>query len=192
MENNFGLNQYLIRRKVFKFFGASFKIFDTDGNLCFFVSQKAFKLREDIRVFSDESMANELLLIKAQKVIDFSSAYDVIDSKTNEKLGAFRRKGFKSIFKDKWIILNNQDIEIGNITEDSTLMAMLRRFLTNLIPQSFDGKIGESKVFTFTQKFNPFILRMILDFNEDQMNLLDRKMGIAASVLLGAIEGRQN
>ena len=192
MENSFQLNEFIIRRKVFKFFGASFKIFDKQDNICFFVNQKAFKLREDIRVYSDEKMSEELLLIKAQKVIDFSSTYDIYDSKTNEKVGALRRRGFKSVIKDEWIIFNSVDEEIGRIKEDSALMAIARRALTSLIPQTFEGFIGDSRVFTFRQKFNPFIFKIVLDFREDTANLLDRRMGIGAAVLLGAIEGRQN
>ena len=192
MENNYQFSQYLIHRKFLKLVGASFRITDPTGNLQFFVNQKGFKLREDIRVYADETMGTELLLIKARKVIDIASTYDVFDSKTNEKIGALRRKGLKSMIKDEWIIMDNQDIEIGKIQEDSLLLAMIRRILTSLVPQTFEGTIGEAKVFTFKQKFNPFIQRIILDFSQDNMNLLDRRMGICAGVLLCAIEGRQN
>ena len=46
---------FYIRRKVLKIFGGSFHVYDARDNLVFFSSQKAFKLKEDIRVFSDES-----------------------------------------------------------------------------------------------------------------------------------------
>ena len=48
---------FYIRRKVLKIFGGSFHVYDSRDNLVFFSSQKAFKLKEDIRVFSDESMS---------------------------------------------------------------------------------------------------------------------------------------
>lgn len=192
MHNSLQLNQYLIRRKVFKIFGASFKIFDTQENLCLFTKQKAFKLREDIRIYSDETMAQELLLIRAKKVIDFSSTYEVFDSTTNEKIGSLRRRGLKSILRDEWIVFDCFDQEIGRIMEDSGGMAFLRRFLTNLIPQSFHCFIGQTMVCMFKQKFNPFIFKMNIDFSSDMMNMFDRRMGIAAGILLAAIEGRQN
>lgn len=192
MGNNFSLDKYTLRKKFFKVFGASFKIFDNDGSLKFFVKQKAFKIREDIRVYSDESMSEELLLIKARNIIDFSACYDVVDSKSNVIIGSFKRKGLKSIIKDEWMILDTNNLVIGMIHEDSMLLALLRRFITTLIPQTFEGIINNNKVFEFKQRFNPFILKMDLDFTFDTMNLLDRKMGIAACVLLGAIEGRQN
>lgn len=188
----FSHDRYLLTKKFFKLVGATFRIFDESGNLSFFVKQKAFKLREDIRVYSDESMTDELLLIKARRIIDFSAAYDVIDAKTNETIGTFKRKGMKSIIKDEWIIMNNTDTEIGIIKEDKMILALIRRSLTNLIPQTFNGFIGDSMVFKFKQRFNPILFKMNLDFSNDTTHLLDRRMGISAAILLGAIEGRQN
>ena len=85
-------DHYWIRRKALKIFGGSFHVYDSKDNLVLFSSQKAFKLKEDIRVFSDESMSEERLIIKARSIIDFGAAYDVVDGASGEKLGAFRRK----------------------------------------------------------------------------------------------------
>jgi uncharacterized protein YxjI len=51
----FQQNYYLFRRKVFKIFGGAFHIYDERGNLLFYSKQKAFRIREDFRVFSDEN-----------------------------------------------------------------------------------------------------------------------------------------
>ena len=45
-----------------------------------FSEQKMFRLREDIRVYSDESKSQEVLSIKARQILDFSAAYDVVDT----------------------------------------------------------------------------------------------------------------
>jgi len=190
MENErFNQSSYLIRRKVFKFLGAAFHIYNQQGELEFYVKQKAFKLKEDIRVFTGEDMTEEVLLISARNAIDFSATYDVVDSANGAKVGSLKRKGLKSILKDEWLIFDANEIEIGNIKEDSTGLAILRRVLTNLVPQSFIGRVREEQVFTFKQKFNPFIHKINLDFVNN--NILDRRLGIAAAVLLCAIEGRQ-
>src|SRR6187431_1816826 len=96
MSEVFRANQYMIRRKVFTLFGAKFHIYDAEQRLIGFSKQKAFKLKEDIRVFSDETMAEELVLIQARQIIDFSASYDVVDSREGAKIGALRRKGFSS------------------------------------------------------------------------------------------------
>jgi hypothetical protein len=61
-----------------------------------------------------------------------------------------------------------------------------------LIPQTFYCFVGEYRTCVFKQKFNPFIYKLDMDFSDDKDNRLDRRLGISAAVLLGAIEGRQN
>jgi hypothetical protein len=153
---------------------------------------KAFKLKEDIRLYTGEDMATEILTIKARQILDFSAAYDVVDTQSGEKLGALRRRGFKSLIQDEWLMLDPLDREIGLIQEDSTALALVRRFLTNLVPQTFNGAVQGQPVFTFKRHFNPFVLRMDMDFSPDANGLLDRRLGIAAGILMSAIEGRQN
>ncbi|MBM7112712.1 hypothetical protein [Archangium primigenium] len=187
----FGQKRYVIRRKFFKIFGGAFHIYDEAGGLAFYSKMKAFKLKEDLRIFTDEDMREEVLNIKARSIIDFGATYDITDSKTGERLGALRRKGLKSMLRDEWLVLDARDQEVGLLQEDSLMLAMVRRLLTNLVPQTFSGTVGTTQVLSFRQHFNPFIQRISLDFSMDRLNQLDRRMGIAAAVLLCAIEGRQ-
>ena len=69
-------DRYLFRRKVLKVFGGEFRIYDSSGNLALFSKQKAFKLKEDIRAYADESMTNELLTMKARQIVDFGATYE--------------------------------------------------------------------------------------------------------------------
>ncbi|MBI5094495.1 MAG: hypothetical protein HZB26_18930 [Candidatus Hydrogenedentes bacterium] len=183
---------YMIRKKVFKLFGEAFHIYDAAGNVVFYSKLKAFKLKEDIRLYTGEDMRTEVLTIKARNIIDFSAAYDVVDALTGEKAGALKRKGLKSLLQDEWIILDPDDREIGSIREDSLLLALLRRFATGLIPQGFTVDVGGKTVATFKRLFNPFILKMTVDFSLDPARLLDRRLGLAGAILLSAVEGRQN
>lgn len=183
---------YTVRRKIFKLLGAAFHIYDPQGNVAFYSKQKAFKLKEDIRVYTSEDMMTEVLTIKAKNIIDFSAAYDIFDPTTQTKVGVLKRKGMKSILKDEWIIMDATEKQIGLIQEDSMMLALIRRFLTNLVPQSFDGTINGQKVCHFKQNFNPFVTKITLDFSMDINSLLDRRLGIAAAVLLCAIEGKQD
>jgi uncharacterized protein YxjI len=187
----FGQKRYVIRRKFFKLFGGAFHIYDEAGGLAFYSKMKAFKLKEDLRIFTDEDMREEVLNIQARSIIDFGATYDITDSKTGERLGALRRKGLKSMLRDEWLVLDTRDQQVGVIQEDSLMLAMVRRLLTNLVPQTFSGTVGTTQVFSFRQHFNPFIQRISLDFSMDRLGQLDRRMGIAAAVLLCAIEGRQ-
>ena len=115
---NFSHKKYIIRKSIFKIFGSAFDIFDPMGNVVFYSKMKAFKLKEDIRLFTGEDMGTEVLRIQARNIIDFSATYDVIDSSSNMKIGALKRKGIKSIFKDEWIIMDTEDREKGVVKED--------------------------------------------------------------------------
>src|SRR5262245_30515186 len=89
-------DRFSARRKFFELFSPKFYFYDEQGNAIAFCKQKAFKLREDIRVYTDESMSREILLIRARRILDFSSAYDVIDSATQQSVGVLKRRGIKS------------------------------------------------------------------------------------------------
>lgn len=176
------------RRKVLKMAGASVSVYDSSGQMQLFVNQKAFKLKEDIRIYSDEGKTDERLLIMARQIIDFSAAYDVIDSATKEKVGALRRKGWSSMVRDEWEFLDTADNPFGLIQEDSMAMALVRRFMTNLIPQSYDFRVNGASVATLKQHFNPFVFKADMNFLPDGIRQLDPRLAIAAAVLLMTIE----
>ena len=187
-------DHFLLRRKFLKIFGQSFHVYDANDQVCFFAKLKAFKLKEDIRIYADTNQQNELLRIQARSVVDFGATYDIIDSAQDLKLGALRRKGLKSLFRDSWLILDADDAQIGTLMEDGGGLALLRRLgpLVNLImPQTFKAEVKGHPVASFRQHRNPFIPKLDLDFSMDYQQLLDRRMGIAAAILIGAIEGRQ-
>jgi hypothetical protein len=184
-------DSYAVRRKLLSFLGQKFYIYDGAERMIGFVKQAAFKLKEDIRVFPDENcrQGEEILIIKARSIIDFSACYDVIDARAQVKVGALRRRGLKSMLRDTWDILDSSDTEYGIIEEDSMAMAVLRRFI-NIIPQKFSVKAGSRQVATFAQTWNIFVPRLTVTFHGGQEEI-DRRIGLAAAVLISAIEGRQ-
>ncbi len=127
------------------------------------------------------------------------------------KLGSLKRKGWRSLLKDKWIFMDADGREIGILEEDRTSLAVARRVLNlipagigmitgvgdlpfwpNLIPQGYTARVGGSVVFTCRQNFNPIVAKIALVFAPDaESDGFDKRLGIAAAVLLCAIEGRQ-
>lgn len=190
----FELDHYLIRKKVFKIFGAAFHLYDDQGNLVGYSKQKAFKLREDIRLFTDESMSQTLLTISARNIIDFSGTYDVHDPLDGSHVGSLQRQGLKSLLRDRWLVLDPDGQEICVIEEESMFKAIIRRVsdeLSFFMPQRYTGSVGGLTVCAFRQNFNPFVRKVSLDYSFDHDDLLDRRLGLAAAVLLCAIEGKQ-
>jgi len=188
----FQFPSYLLQRQVFALTG-KFRFFDPSGNLVMFSEQKMFRLREDIRVYADESKQQEVLMIKARQIIVFSAAYDVVDSAASEKVGVLRRKGWSSLLRDEWEVLNAQDQPIGILFEDSLGLALLRRLLLgSLLPQNYDLTIGTTRVADLKQRFNLFRYELDLDLSMDAAKQLDPRLGIAAAILLAAVEGKQS
>lgn len=187
----FAYERYQIRRKLLTFVHTDFFLHAPSGEIVLWGRKKGFKLKEDIRLFEDAAMQREVLSIQARQALDFAGAYDVTDSRERRKIGALRRKGLRSILRDEWQMLDPEDRPFGTMLEDSQKMALLRRFLSNLVPQSFDLIVGGATVAEVKQQFNPFRFRLDVDFSLDPSRQLDRRFGLAAAVLLSMIEGRQ-
>lgn len=188
----FQFPSYLLKRQAIALAG-KFRFYDPAGRLVMFSEQKMFRLREDIRVYGDENKMQEVLSIKARQIVDFSAAYDVVDTAMNQKVGALRRRGWSSILRDEWEVLDANDNVIGKLFEDSIGLAMLRRFLLgSWLPQNYDITLGETRVADLKQNFNLFRYELNLDFSMDTAQRLDRRLGIAAGVLLAAVEGKQS
>ena len=192
MNTIFQYSNYLLKRQALALTG-KFRFYDPMGNLVMFSEQKMFKLREDIRVYSDESKTREVLSIKARQIVDFSAAYDVVDTEFNQKVGALRRKGWESMLRDEWEVLDANDNVIGKLFEDTMGLALLRRFLLgSWLPQNYDITLGNARVADLRQNFNLFRYELNLDFSMDPSQNLDRRLGIAAGILLAVVEGRQS
>jgi uncharacterized protein YxjI len=192
MHTAFQLDHYYLRRQVLALTG-KIRLYTDTGQQVLYCQQRMFHLKEDIRAYADESRSQELLYIQARSIIDFSAAYDVIDSGYGVKVGVLRRKGWRSLMRDEWEILDDQDQPIGVLWEDNPRRALIRRIAAGrLLPQDYDILIGDERVADLRQRFNLFRYEMDLDFGMDTHHLLDRRLGIAAAILLAIIEGRQD
>jgi len=192
MYTAFQYDRYYLRRQVLALTG-KVRLYSPEGQLLMYCQQKMFKLKEDIRAYTDESCSQEILFIQARSIIDFATAYDVIDPGYGKKVGVLRRKGWRSLMRDQWEVLNAEDQALGVLWEDNPNRALLRRLVAGrLLPQDYDILIGDQRVADLRQRFNLFRYEMDLDFGMDTKGLLDRRLGIAAAILLATIEGRQD
>lgn len=195
------------RRKFFRIFGAAIDITDPETEqLVGFIEMQAWKLREDIRVYSDKNKSKELFRIHARNIIDFGVTYDVFDSQSNEQIFSMRRKGLKSTFvRDQWEIKDASDKQIGELKETSSGLALVRRY-TDLIPfvgpfidlamsfwpitySVFDGT-GQVTA-NLTHQRNPFIVKFLLERTETTSSL-DPRIPVALTGMLSVIDAGKN
>jgi uncharacterized protein YxjI len=191
--------QYTIRRKFFKIFGASFFIDNAEGTTIGYCKQKAFRIREDIRIFTDETQSTELLRISTQSVWDISGTYDVMDAEGN-RLGSFKRKGIRSTFlRDEWDMLDPAGTVIGVLKEDSAWKAIFRRtveVVAVLLPQRYHLRDTHgNELAVLRQHFNPFLYRLGVSIKNPGGPAADdgpdELLILAGSCIIAAIEGRQ-
>ena len=190
----FAHQTYTVRKKIISFAHNYFHIYGPNGELAMYSKMKGFKLKEDIRLYTDESMDTEVLKITTDNIIDFSAAYTVRDVISGESVGALRRKGLKSMLRDEWEVFDSNGSPLGKIIEDSTLKALVRRFVdfaALFMPQKYHVEADGQTLCTMQQNFNPFVMKLEVDFRPDTQNKLDPRLGLAAAVLLCAIEGKQ-
>lgn len=187
-------SNFTVRRKFWQFLGATVFVEQPDGSPIMQAKLKAFRLKEDVRFYQDENRTVELLRISARQMIDFGATYDVFDSVNNQKLGAIRRKGFKSMLRDEWHILNLEDQTVAVLQEDSVSLALLRRFITNLIPQKFSltSSDGQAELAFAQQNFNPFTVVLRIETKPELKQIIDPRLALTVFTLLAAVEGRQS
>jgi hypothetical protein len=94
-------------------------VVDDSGKLLFLMRQKAFRLKEVIAIYGDESMTAPLYEIKADRIIDFSARYNFTDSHGNE-LGGLKRQGMKSLWKARYDLFDpTSSVPIMTIQEEN-------------------------------------------------------------------------
>jgi len=193
MPSAFDVDTYHCRRKILAFVG-KISVTDASGAVVAFSRQKAFKLREEVRIFSDESEATLLLMIKARNIIDFGATYDVT-APDGTVVGALRRKGFKSMVRDQWMVLGPGDSVDGSVDEaGGTGLALARRFVPFVawfVSQDYTMTANGSTVARMQRNRNPFVSKLEVQV-ERGAPAAQRRLLLAAAVLLLIIEGKEN
>ncbi|HEX3081926.1 MAG TPA: hypothetical protein VHQ86_01600 [Candidatus Saccharimonadia bacterium] len=197
-----------MRRKFWKLVGAEIAITDlATGAVVGYTKMKAWKLREDIRIYRDQTMAQELIAIHARQIIDFGATYDVTDSASGAALFSLKRKGFRSAFvRDSWEILDPSGTVVGSVKETSSGLAVLRRWLSAIndllglifafVPQSYDityAPVGSvpAVVAQITHQKNPVVVKMTIDSSMAPAGT-DGRLKVAAATLLSVIDAAKN
>jgi hypothetical protein len=176
------------RRKIFAL-APTFEMFDLQGTPLLYCQEKLFRIKDDIRVYQDSSKSVELLRIKQRNIMDWAGVFDVIDPATGQRLGALRRKGWRSFLRDEWHILDAYDQQVGVILE--TGPAWLRRIF-RFLPYSFALSLAGQTAGTFDQQFSLVTYQATMTLAAWPAGPIDRRMAFAAALLLMAVEAKED
>ena len=150
------------------------------------------KIKEDIRIFTDENMNRELFRIQQQQLVDIWGTYAIIDSASSMVLGYVRRKALKSAYvRSSWQLLDAQKNLVGEIAEEAGSGAM-RRYMPGggLIPISMTLTLNNYPVATINQQFK--MIGDVWDITCSAMpHQFDRRVLLSCALLMGMIERQQ-
>lgn len=183
-------NFYRIRKKTLTI-GNKYWLEDQSGAILGFCKQKILRLKEDIRIYSDENESQELFCIKQEQIMDAWGKFAVIDSVTNSKLGYVKRNIISAFVKDTWELYTISDQLVGRVVESSTGMALARKFMPGgaLIPEKMVLEMNGQVLANIKQDF-----KIIGDIWEMDCQMVpknfDRRVLLACIILMGMIERR--
>jgi uncharacterized protein YxjI len=123
--------EYTVKQKI-TVMANIYSVANPDGPVAY-VRQKRLKLREEIIFYTDESQQQVAFRIKARKVLDLGSRYDVLDEMGN-RIGVFGKSFGASLTRSTWMIFDQSETgELLRIQERSKGIAIFRR-LWGFIP----------------------------------------------------------
>jgi uncharacterized protein YxjI len=164
-----------------------------------FVEQKRMALKEDLRVFTDDTKSVEVFRFKARQVWDPRAVYNVTDPH-GAPIGGLQKVFGKSLLRSTWRLLDPSGGVIAWAQERSFGVALFRR-LVGFIPYlgdfadwlpiryHFDFYAGEQSVGSFERRFG-IRDRYILDLSGDAERRIDRRVAIALAVAMDALQAR--
>jgi len=181
---------YKVRKKVASMTTKYF-IEDQKGNLLGFTKMKAFKMKEDIRIYTDKKMKQELFHIKQTQIVDYSGNFAVIDTASNQVVGNIKRQGGKSMVASEYMLCDPQGQQFGRVFEEAGKGA-LRRFVPGggMVPQKVFLEFGGQVCGEIKQKF-----KMVGDVWEVDASCvpphMDRRILIASILMMAMIERKR-
>jgi len=165
-----------------------------------FVEQRRFTFKEDIRFYTDETKAVEIMRLKARQRFDPLARYD-ITAADGSKIGEIQKLFGKSLLRSSYQLYDANGREIATVTEQSLPVALLRRaigFVPVLdtvsdwlpIPYHFVFSRDGMELGSHKRQLGKFRDVYTIDFTADAGRTLDRRLVLATAVGLDALQAR--
>ena len=181
-------NYYRIRKKVVAI-ANQYRIEDAKGSSLGYSRQKIIKIKESIKVFTDDSMTTELFRIQQEQIMDMWGTFAVIDSAMNTCVGKLQRQPLSSgFYKDEYLILDADGRKVGRVVERAG-RGLLRKYVPggSLVPEKMTVEFHGREVAEIKQQF-----KVIGDIWEVDCSRFppqfDRRTLISCMLLMGMIE----
>lgn len=176
---------YIIKRKFWSVFERVFRVWTADGQLIMYIQHPLLRLREEFVIYEDEAQTRPLLRVKSKQIIAINFAFEITDASSGRVFGTVRKQGLRSIVRDRFILLDPSDNEIGYAEEQGA--SLLRRFIPWLTSKHAIFANGKQVAF-IRQKFRFFTKEFTVDLQPSE---LDPKYVLAVALLALIAEARR-
>jgi len=180
-------NQYRIKKKVLALTNV-YWIEDWNGTVLGFSKQKMLKIKEDIRIWSDDSMGKELFRIQQENIGNDWGTFAIIDSDTGTVVGKLRRSYASNFVHDEYHLLDANGQQFGRVAEE-TSRGLVRKFVPfgGLVPEQVCVEINGQKICQIKQQFK--VVGDTWEVDCSQMPVyLDRRVLLASMLMMGMVE----
>jgi uncharacterized protein YxjI len=171
-----------------------------DGEPFCFVEQKRFKFKEDIGFFADQSKTTPLMRILARQRFDPKARYDITTAE-GQPIGQIQKVFGKSLFRSTYTLYNAASEEICVAREKSMAKAIFRRAIgfvpyiggyADWLPIAYDFEFVRGEEVLAMNVRRRFKWRDVydIDASADTARVLDRRLLLAATVGMDALQAR--
>ena len=169
------------------------------GELLAFVRQKRMKIREQIDFYTDETQTVPLMRLQARKVFEFRGMTDVLLPNGGQRIGTLKKNFARSLLRSSWSVLDPTGQELATARESSMFFAVLRRvwdlipFVSDVpyfIPFHFEIHGPDGRLLgTYVRRW-ALRDRYLMDLSGDPQRCLDRRLMMAFTIALDALQDR--
>lgn len=177
----------ILKRPWFSLLGRKMYVYAPNRSLLAYVKRPLFKLRDEFTIYADESETQPLLLVKARSVIGINMSYDVIDCASQQRVGTIRSRGWESIFRDTYDLLDEREQPVGVFVETGN--AMLRRLFPFLLGE-WNIEVRGQTVGRVEQVWQWFEKEFTLDLSANR-DAMDPRFAVALTVFALIRESRR-
>lgn len=104
---------------------------DATGGELLYVKQRAFRLKEDVRIFLDSTQTTELYQMRADRILDVSPGFTITDHSGN-LVGYIKREGLRSIWRASYLLLDAGATVTHHIKEENPWLKVLDGLLSEV------------------------------------------------------------
>ncbi|MFI5240728.1 MAG: hypothetical protein ACHQUB_03405 [Candidatus Saccharimonadia bacterium] len=174
----FAVNTYRIQHEL-SLIKEKFKVTDGAGNPMLWVVTPSISLKKEFHVYTDEAGSNEVLNIKIHKLIEMAETWDVSEPNSGSSLGTIKSEVLKSMMRPSWQILSANNQLIAEVSEN-----LAGAITGGLVPRKFIANSNETQLAEYDQTYLSLMLQFSMNFEGDTNHVLDRRLGLAAGIVI--------